>query len=63
MRVLLPASLVLAAIPLAAATPPDFPESEEDWPFLRGENEVVVGLGARDILAVNAAIDLAGERP
>jgi hypothetical protein len=63
MRVLLPVSLVSAEIPLGAATDPDFPENKEDWLFLRGENEHVVGRGARAILAVSAAIDLAGERP
>ena len=37
---------------------PDFPENKEDWPFLWGENEYVVGLGASYIFAVNAANDL-----
>ncbi|MBN1118001.1 MAG: glycoside hydrolase family 9 protein [Bacteroidales bacterium] len=34
---------------------PDFPENKEDWPFLWGENEYVVGLGASYIYLVNAA--------
>jgi endoglucanase len=37
---------------------PDFPENKEDWPFLWGENEYVIGVGADYILAVNAAIHL-----
>ncbi len=37
---------------------PDFPENREDWPFLWGENEYVVGLGASYIYLVNAASDL-----
>jgi hypothetical protein len=37
---------------------PDFPENKEDWPFLWGENEYVVGLGASYIFAVNAVNDL-----
>jgi endoglucanase len=37
---------------------PDFPENKEDWPFLWGENEYVVGLAASYIVAVNAADEL-----
>ena len=33
---------------------PDFPENNEDWPFLWGENEYVVSLGASYIYLVNA---------
>lgn len=33
---------------------PDFPENKEDWPFLWGENEYVVNLGASYIYLVNA---------
>jgi endoglucanase len=37
---------------------PDFPEHKEDWPFLWGENEYVVNLGASYIFLVNAVNDL-----
>jgi endoglucanase len=37
---------------------PDFPENKEDWPFLWGENEYVIGLGASYIFLVNAASEL-----
>jgi hypothetical protein len=37
---------------------PDFPENKEDWPFLWGENEYVIGMGSSYIFLVNAAIDL-----
>jgi len=34
---------------------PDFPENKEDWPFLWGENEYVVSLGASYLFLVQAA--------
>ena len=37
---------------------PDFPENKEDWPFLWGENEYVVNLGASYIFLVNAVNEL-----
>ena len=37
---------------------PDFPENKEDWPFLWGENEYVIGGGASYIFLVNAVNDL-----
>jgi endoglucanase len=37
---------------------PDFPENKEDWPFLWGENEYVVNLGASYMYLVHAANDL-----
>ncbi|MBN1991986.1 MAG: glycoside hydrolase family 9 protein [Anaerolineae bacterium] len=37
---------------------PDFPENQEDWPFLWGENEYVINVGAGYIFLVNAANDL-----
>jgi endoglucanase len=40
---------------------PDFPENKEDWPFMWGENEYVVALGASYIFLVNAAIELLNE--
>ncbi len=38
---------------------PDFPENKEDWPFLWGENEYVIALGARYYYLANAANALA----
>jgi endoglucanase len=40
---------------------PDFPENKEDWPFLWGENEYVIGLAAEYMYLVNAAKDLLHE--
>ncbi len=40
---------------------PDFPENKEDWPFLWGENEYVITVGAPYIYLVNAVMDLLGE--
>ena len=37
---------------------PDFPENKEDWPFLWGENEYTVGIGASYILLTQAVNDL-----
>ena len=37
---------------------PDFPENKEDWPFLWGENEYVVNVGAAYIFLANAAHEL-----
>lgn len=45
-------------VPGMLIIPPDFPENKDDWPFLWGENEYVVGLGASYILLVNAVNDL-----
>jgi endoglucanase len=40
---------------------PDFPENKEDWPFLWGENEYVISMGAGYIFLVNAVNDLLNE--
>jgi endoglucanase len=40
---------------------PDFPENKEDWPFLWGENEYVINVGAGYLFLVNAAKDLLKE--
>jgi len=40
---------------------PDFPENKEDWPFLWGENEYVIGLAAGYLFLVHAANDLLNE--
>lgn len=45
-------------VPGVLILPPDFPENKEDWPFLWGENEYVIGMGSSYIFLVNAAIDL-----
>jgi hypothetical protein len=37
---------------------PDFPENKEDWPFLWGENEYVIGICAHYLFLVHAAKDL-----
>ena len=39
---------------------PDFPENKEDWPFLWGENEYVIGIGAHYIFLAQAVADLVG---
>ena len=45
-------------VPGVLILPPDFPENKEDWPFLWGENEYVIGMGASYIYLVHAANDL-----
>lgn len=40
---------------------PDFPENKEDWPFLWGENEYVVNVGASYIFLINASNDVLQE--
>lgn len=37
---------------------PDFPENKEDWPFLWGENEYVIGQGPSYLFLVNAVEEL-----
>lgn len=37
---------------------PDFPENKEDWPFLWGENEYVINMGARYLFLANAVEEL-----
>jgi endoglucanase len=39
---------------------PDYPENMDDWPFLWGENEYVIGIGADYIFLANAAQELLG---
>ena len=48
-------------VPGVLILPPDFPENKEDFPFLWGENEYVVALGASYIYLANAANDLVRE--
>ncbi|HEY4612802.1 MAG TPA: glycoside hydrolase family 9 protein, partial [Bacteroidota bacterium] len=42
---------------------PDFPENKEDWPFLWGENEYVIGICANYLFLVHAANDLVNGEP
>ena len=42
---------------------PDFPENKEDWPFLWGENEYVINVGASYIFLVNAVNKLVSNTP
>lgn len=37
---------------------PDYPENKEDWPFLWGENEYVIPMGANYIFLANAVDEL-----
>jgi hypothetical protein len=39
---------------------PDFPENKEDWPFLWGENEYVIPMGAIFLFLAHAVADLLG---
>lgn len=48
-------------VPGVLILPPDFPENKEDWPFLWGENEYVIGLAASYMFLVHAANDLLNE--
>jgi hypothetical protein len=45
-------------VPGVLILPPDFPENKEDWPFLWGENEYVINLGASYIFLVNAVNEM-----
>jgi endoglucanase len=49
-------------VPGILILPPDFPENKEDWPFLWGENEYVINLGAGYIFLVHAVNDLLNEK-
>ena len=40
---------------------PDFPENMDDWPFLWGEIEYVISLGASYIFLANAAHEVLGK--
>lgn len=48
-------------VPGVLILPPGYPENKEDWPFLWGENEYVVGGGATHIFAVHAIDSLLRE--
>jgi endoglucanase len=48
-------------VPGVVLVKPDFLENKEDWPFLWGENEYVIGLAASYLYLVHAANDLLNE--
>jgi hypothetical protein len=48
-------------VPGVVLVRPDFLENKEDWPFLWGENEYVIGLAASYLYLVHAANDLLNE--
>ena len=50
-------------VPGALILKPDFPENKEDWPFLWGENEYVIALGASYLFLVQAANAVLAEGP
>ena len=52
-----------AIVPGVLILKPDLPENMESWPFLWGENEYVIDLGASYLFTVNAALKLAGRQP
>lgn len=45
-------------VPGVLVVRPDLPENKEDWPFLWGENEYVISVGASWLLLANAAASL-----
>jgi len=48
-------------VPGVLILPPDFPENKEDWPFLWGENEYVITMGAVYLFMVHAAMEVLKE--
>jgi hypothetical protein len=48
-------------VPGVLVLKPDYPENMDDWPFLWGENEYVIGLGASYLFLVHAAQDVDGK--
>jgi hypothetical protein len=49
-------------VPGIVIVQPDFPENKDDWPFLWGESEYVIGLAAGYLYLVHAAADLVAEK-
>jgi hypothetical protein len=45
-------------VPGVLIVKPDLPENKEDWPFLWGQNEYVVSVGASYMLLANAVQEL-----
>ena len=48
-------------VPGVLVLKPDYPENMDDWPFLWGENEYVIDIGASYIFLANAAQELLAE--
>jgi len=48
-------------VPGVLVLKPDYPENMDDWPFLWGENEYVIDIGASYIFLANAAQKLLGQ--
>jgi hypothetical protein len=48
-------------VPGVLVLKPDFPENKEDWPFLWGQNEYVISLGATWLFLAHAAGELASD--
>ena len=49
-------------VPGVLVLKPDYPENMDDWPFLWGENEYVIGLAPSYIFLANAAQDVLGKQ-
>jgi hypothetical protein len=45
-------------VPGVLVLKPDYPENMDDWPFLWGENEYTIGIGADYVFLANAAQEL-----
>ena len=48
-------------VPGVLVLKPDYPENMDDWPFLWGENEYTIGIGASYLFLANAAHELLGQ--
>ncbi len=48
-------------VPGVLVLKPDYPENMDDWPFLWGENEYTIGIGASYLFLANAAHELLGK--
>jgi hypothetical protein len=48
-------------VPGVLVLKPDYPENMDDWPFLWGENEYVIDIGASYIFLANAAHEVLGK--
>jgi len=48
-------------VPGVLVLKPDYPENMDDWPFLWGENEYVIDIGASYVFLANAAQELLGK--
>jgi endoglucanase len=48
-------------VPGVLVLKPDYPENMDDWPFLWGENEYTIGIGASYLFLANATHELLGQ--